>query len=101
MAILNIVTYSGEKNPNQPTKKTQPHETIKGNKWTKPEMVHMEEKDVRGSFEIPPIRSFLLNIIAVQQINSLTIQFTDYTDLGTIENKEITQIDQTGIRRAQ
>lgn len=46
-----------------------------------------------------PDGSLLLNIIAVQQINSLTIQFTDYTDLGRIENKEITQIDQTGIRR--
>lgn len=48
-----------------------------------------------------PVHSFLLNVIAVQQINSLIIQFPDYTDLGRIENKEITQTDQTGIRRVQ
>lgn len=64
----------------------------------KTEMIHIEEKDVRGSFWDSPIHSLLLNVIAVQQINSLTIHFSD---LGGIENKEITQIDPTGIRRVQ
>lgn len=46
------------------------------------------------------IHSYSISCLSKQR-NSLTIQFSDYIDLGRTENKAISHIEQTWIRRVQ